>query len=85
MVKLMTTKGHGGLYRLLELYEIVPNFLTKAEVKVLYNRILLAQVSSLLPPLSLLPSPIHRERSSCPPPSPAEEVHWSSQPSCASS
>lgn len=45
VIKLMTTKGHGGLYRLLELYEVVPNFLSKAEVKVLYNRILLAQVS----------------------------------------
>lgn len=46
VVKLITTKGHGGLYRLLELYEIVPSFLSKTEAKVLYNRILLAQVSS---------------------------------------
>jgi predicted glycosyltransferase len=48
VVKLITTKGHGGIYRLLELYGIVPNFVTKAEAKVLYNRILLSQASSFL-------------------------------------
>jgi predicted glycosyltransferase len=44
VVKLITIKGHGGVYGLLELYGIVPNFVTKAEAKVLYNRILLSQV-----------------------------------------
>jgi len=49
VIKLITSKGHGGIYRLLELYEIIPNFLSKAETKVLYNRILLAQRALKLP------------------------------------
>ena len=47
-MKLITTKGHGGIYRLLELYEIMPNYLSKAETKILFNRILLSQVSPAL-------------------------------------
>jgi hypothetical protein len=46
IMKIVTTQGHGGLLRLLELYEIVPNFLSRSEIKTIFSLLLNAQVSS---------------------------------------
>lgn len=44
VIKIMTTQGHGGLFRLLELYEIIPHYLSRIEVKTLFTLLTNAQV-----------------------------------------
>jgi hypothetical protein len=44
VIKIMTTQGHGGLFRLLELYEIIPHYLTRGEVKTVFTLLTNAQV-----------------------------------------
>ena len=50
VIKLATSgnQGGGGLYKLLELYDITPTYLSKVEAKVLFTLTLHAQVSFLI-------------------------------------
>ena len=51
MIKLIA-QGYGGLLRILELYEIVPNFCSRAEVKSLFTIATIAQRNMRVPAAS---------------------------------